>query len=268
MPQSTKVLDVAAQIPLIEPLDCKFTVPGESYVPPSSTSHVDLRFIVKSPAQKSKPDVSKLSKEVNETQLKDPETLDYLRNPLKVVEDQPKMPLYSVPPYFPDVDYVRQHSGWVAFLVLQKDGGKLADVPNYITRVDLSNLKLSPEEFLESKAIVSAYKFPLSTPTPNVGTYHFRFVLRNLLYFGSDLDIPFVMNVENKPVETKRDLYEIEDPDEDSIAGAFAQMRGESVKKFEHEYESSDDEDDDDEEEESDWTDIDTDTEDESDEKK
>ncbi|GME74885.1 unnamed protein product [Ambrosiozyma monospora] len=45
---------------------------------------------------------------------------------------------------------------------------------------------------------------------------------------------------------------------------AFAQMRGESVKKFEHEYESSDDE----EEEESDWSDIDTNNEDESDEKK
>ncbi|KAG7811652.1 hypothetical protein KL921_001918 [Ogataea angusta] len=264
-----EVLKIASQVPLIEPLECKFKVTGEPYVPPNSTVHISLKFLVKSPAHKSKPEISKLSEEVRETQLKEQETLETLRNPMKIVEDQPAIKLSTAPVYFPDPEYLKENNGWIAFLIIQRDG-KLGESPQYVSKVDLSNLQLTQEEFLESKAVVSTFKFPLTAPTPNEeGKFQFRLALRHLVYFGSDVDIPLVMEVENKPIETaNKDLYEIEDPEEDSLAGALAQMRGESVRKIEDDYSSSDDESDEEEEEEVDWTDIDTDTDVEEEEKK
>ncbi|KAH3665552.1 hypothetical protein OGAPHI_003738 [Ogataea philodendri] len=268
--KTDNILKIASEIPLIEPLDCKFKVTGETFVPPNANVHISLKFLVKSPAQKSKPETSKLSKEVQTTQLNEKETMETLRNPLKIVEDQPKIKLSTAPAYFPDPDYLKENNGWIAFLIVQKDG-KLGENPQFVTKVDLANLKLTQEEFLESKAVVSTFKFPLTAPTPQEeGQFQFRLILRHLVYFGSDLDIPLVMEVENKPIEAaEKDLYEIEDPDEDSLAGALAQMRGESVRKIEAEYSSSDDESEEEEEEEEiDWTDIDTDTDVEEEEKK
>ncbi|ODV84185.1 hypothetical protein CANARDRAFT_29338 [[Candida] arabinofermentans NRRL YB-2248] len=269
------ILKYASNIPLIEPIDCKFKVPGENYIPPASNVHINLKFFIKSPKQLSKPELSKLSKNVIETQLNELETIENLKNPFKLVEDQPKIKLTNIPPYFPDINYLKENNGWIAFLIVQRDA-KLAESPAFLTRVDLSNLKLTPDEFLKnSDAIVSTFKIPLTSPTPKEeGSFQFRLILKNLIYFGSDLEIPLNLNVEDKPItntSNTKDLYEIEDPDEDSLAGAFAQLRGEKVKKVEYEDDSSDDDSDDSDDDEdgndndtlntSDWTDIDTDTE-------
>ncbi|QPG74922.1 hypothetical protein FOA43_002260 [Brettanomyces nanus] len=273
-----KVLDYAKHIPLIEPLDCQFKVPGENYIPPNSHVNIDLRFIVKSPAHKSKPARENLSPEVIDTQLKEPDILENLRNPLKVVELQPLLSLKSAPMFFPDIDYVKDHCGWAAFILVQKDG-RLGEAPVFLSRADLSNMNLTQEQFLKSDAKVSVFKLMLTAPAPpQEGSFQFRLVLKNLVYFGSDIEIPLTMNVENKPEFVGKDVYKIEEPDEDSLAGAMAQLRGEKVKKSK-EYSSDeesdsedqdddndsdsedDDDDDDDDDEDGDWTDINTDTE-------
>ncbi|OWB56874.1 hypothetical protein B5S28_g2789 [[Candida] boidinii] len=259
---SEDILKLAAEIPSLELISSNFKVPGEDFIPPTSSAHVALKYFFKSPSQKSVPEIKKLSKDVSENQLNEVETMETLRNPFKIVQDQPSLPT-PIAPYFPDEEYLSTTGkGWIAFLIVQRDG-KLAEAPQYLTQGDLSNLKLTQEEFLESKANVSTYKLPISAPTPNeVGVFPFRVVLKSLSYFGNDLDVTVNMKVENAPEEEKKDHYEIEDPDEDSIAGAMAQMRGQKVKKIAEDNESSDDSSDDDsDDEEEEYSDLDTDTE-------
>lgn len=255
------IQEYAKSIPLIEPYECTFKVPGEDFIPPNSSSHINLKFITKSPLHKSKPTLKDFSKEVIENQFEEEETMENLRDPLRIVEEQKIIELKNLPPFFPDDGYVKQNCGWVAFLVAQRDN-KIVEVPKIIKKANLSNLDLTQEQYLKSDCQISTFKIQLQSPTPSaVGEYQFRLVIRNLIYFGSDIDIPLIMKVEDKPVDATKDVYGIEDPAEDSIAGAMAQLRGDPVKKikFENEYESSGDEDSDEEEEL--WTDIDTDTE-------
>lgn len=256
------ILEFAKAIPLIEPLECKFKVPGEDFVPPTSTAYINLKFLVKSAAHKSKPAFETLSKEVIETQFNEEESMENLKNPMNVVDQQPELELQNLPPYFPDEEYIKNNCGWIAFLVAQRDN-KIMEIPRLINKVDTFNLSLSQDEYNNSKCHVSTFKIQLQAPTPKeFGEFQFRLVIRNLVYFGSDLDIPIVMKVEDKPLEAEtNDAYGIQDPDEDSLAGAMATIRGQPVKKieFENEYDSSDNEDEEDEEEL--WTDIDTDTE-------
>lgn len=259
------ILNYAKSIPLIEPLECKFNVPGEDFIPPSSTAFINLKFIVKSPAQKSKPSIKDFPKNILETQFLEAQSMDNLRDPMKVVNDQPTLKYKNLSPYFPNDDYFKKNCGWIVFLVSQRDN-KILEIPHSITKVDLSNLDLSQDDYSKSKCNISTFKIHLQAPTPKtVGEFQFRLIIRNLAYFGSDLDIPLIMKVEDKPMEPiSEKVYEIEDPEADSLAGAMATLRGEAVKKieFENEYDSSDDEkDSDDEDEEKLWTDIDTDTE-------
>jgi translocation protein SEC63 len=259
---TNNILNYAKSIPLIEPLECKFKVPGEDFIPPSSSAHLSLKFIIKSASHKSKPTLNNFSKKVIETQFNEEESMENLKDPMKVVDEQPILQLDNLPPYFPNDEYIKSNCGWIAFLVAQRDN-KIIEIPRLINKVDLSNLKLSQDTYSKSECNISTFKIPLQGPTPpTLGDYHFRLIIRNLVYFGSDLDIPLLMKVEDKPIEkSDKDVYGIEDPDEDSLAGAMAQIRGENVKKieFENEYESSDEEDIEDEDEL--WTDIDTDTE-------
>lgn len=258
------IINYSKKIPIIEPIECKFKVPGEDHLPPMSAAHVSLKFLIKSPAHKGKPDFKSFKEDVINNQFKEEQSMDNLKDPMRVVNLQPNVELLSIPPYFPDTLYIEQNSGWIALLVSQRDN-KIIEAPKILNKADLSNIYLTQDEFMESKCNISTFKIQLSTPTPKeVGVHHFRLILRNLTYFGSDIDIPVVMNVEDKPIEkSKVDVYGIEDPDEDSIAGAMAQLRGESVKRveFKNEYESSDDEDDEDNDDIVSWTDIDTDTE-------
>lgn len=258
-----KALDVAAHIPQIRVLDALFKVPGEAKVTPQANCHLSVKLLVKSPKLKSCPSIAK-------ERLVDSEELDYLRNPLKVNEEQPRLPL-TYAPYFPGT----VSNSWVAVVIAQKDNKLVENSEAYhMTNVDLRNIELSQEKWIEGgdEVAVSTYKIPITAPTPaNVGTYHFRLVMKNTGYFGSDVDIPLEMKVESPPLvpelfkkkKAEEDEDEsdsdISDPEEDSIAGALAALRGGAVKKVE---EVDDDEASDNE---SVFTDINTDTEDEGD---
>ncbi|KAM9889573.1 hypothetical protein OXX79_012058, partial [Metschnikowia pulcherrima] len=143
-------------------------------------------------------------------------------------------------------------------------------------KVDLSNLELTQEQWIEGKQdtlVISTFKIKISVPTPpEEGLYHFRLLLKSNSYFGNDVDIPLELNVQNVPVDMEavkraasQDESEdesdsdISDPEEDSLAGALAALRGQKVKKAKNQAEDYDDESDN----ESVFTDINTDTEDE-----
>lgn len=91
----------------------------------------------------------------------------------------------------------------------------------------------------------------MAAPTPSItGDFHFRLVLKNNAYYGCDVDIPVKMVVaapaakQSLMTKKMRRLVEvgseseeedsesdISDPEEDSLAGALAALRGGSVKK-------------------------------------
>ncbi|CUM64316.1 uncharacterized protein PRCAT00001916001 [Priceomyces carsonii] len=262
-----KSLSVASRIPSLRIIKSEFKVPGEEVVPPSSSAHLVLQFLVKSPKLKSIPNVP-------EEELIEEETFDYLRNPLESNDKQPQLP-YSYAPYFPK----NIQNNWSGYFIAQKDGKLLeGSTTAKLENIDLSNIELDQESWKNGDAIVGSFKIPFPMTSPSsVGTYHYRVILKNNAYFGSDVDIPVSMVVERppfkKPVKLERendedsDDSDISDPEEDTLAGALAALRGGNVKKstkdgeYEEDYESDADN-------ESIFTDINTDTEDESDEVK
>ena len=196
-----------------------------------------------------------------------------MRDPFKMLKDQPDLPP-AFAPYFP----TSMKTQWTSLLAIQKDG-KLVEQPATTTNLDLSNLKLSPEEFkasLKDKGkdfVIGTIKIPLTQPAPpKEGNYEFRLMIKSNNYFGTDLDLPLVMVVKNPTEKVNEKIYEVPAPSDDSIAGAMAQMRGEPVSTSGDEYFDSEDEEElveadglglDDEDD--DWSDIDTDTDDEED---
>lgn len=257
-------IKVAKSIPFIRILDASFRVPGEDIVPPNSMSHLVIKFFIKSANLKSCADV-------DEERFLEEETLEDLKNPLKSNDDAPLLPP-AYAPFFP----LKLANRWEGFIVNQRDNKFVEGTENvHMDRVDLSNLSLTQEEWIkgeEGTVVLSTFKIKLNVPTPpDVGNYHFRLLLKNNAYFGNDVDIPLEMNVVNPPMnlaavkkatgeqESDSDSdSDISDPEEDSLAGALAALRGGAVKK------SSVSEESDESDTESVFTDINTDTEDES----
>lgn len=255
-------LDVARKIPFIRVLDASFRVPGEDIVTPNSSAHLVLKFLVKSAALKSCP-------EYDDTDFLEEETIEDLKNPLRSNDDPPLLPnAYS--PYFPK----QVATTWEGFIVSQRDNKFVEGTePAVMDRLDLSNLELTQKVWSEGKesgVVMSTFKIKLQVPTPPTPSKaHFRLLLKNNAYFGADVDIPLEMTVTNPPVNldaVKRATADeesddddsdsdISDPEEDTLAGALAALRGQNVKKAKVEDEESDAE--------SVFTDIDTDTEDE-----
>ncbi|GEQ68385.1 hypothetical protein JCM33374_g2053 [Metschnikowia sp. JCM 33374] len=261
-------LDVAKKIPLLRVLDASFRVPGETVVTPNSTTHLVVKFLVKSAGLKSCP-------VIEESRLADEETFEDLKNPLRSNEDGPLLP-HSYAPYFPR----KIASTWEGFIVNQKDAKFIEGTePAILDRVDLSNLELTQEQWKEGQegtVVISTFKIRITVPTPPTeGLFHFRLLLKSNSYFGNDVDIPLELNVVTAPVNmeaVKRAASQeesddddsdsdISDPEEDSLAGALAAIRGQKVKKSNDSAEGDDDESDN----ESIFTDINTDTEDEKD---
>ncbi|CCH42960.1 putative membrane protein [Wickerhamomyces ciferrii] len=243
-----ETLDVATNIPILKLIKAEFKVPGEVVVTPESTCYISVKVVVKSAKHHGETQIS-------EDKLKENDTLETLRDPYQIVNAQPSLPK-SFAPFFP----TERRGGFVALTSLQKDT-KITESPAFFQKLSLSNLELTQEQYKDgSKVSVGTFKIPITSPTPaQEGKYQFRVVIKSTDYFTQDLDFPVIMHVQNPP-RLEEVNYDIPDPDEDSLAGAVAQMKGEKVKRVD---DDSDDEDSEFEEELSDFEDINTDTEDE-----
>ncbi|RKP30668.1 hypothetical protein METBISCDRAFT_27227 [Metschnikowia bicuspidata] len=259
-------LDVAKKIPFIRVLDASFKVSGEDAIYPNSSTHIVVKFLIKSAALKSCP-------EIPELRFDEEETIEDLRNPVRSNGEAPPLPP-AYAPYFPGV----VANAWEGYIMNQSDIKFIEGTETArLTNVELTNMKLSQKEWSEGNEYVvalSTFKLRLPAPAPPaVGDYSFRLIFKNNAYFGTDVDIPVDMKVDPIPAnveavkatgdaesdsDSDSDL-DISDPEEDSIAGALAGLRGQSVKK------SSNQEDSGEWDTESVFTDINTDTEDEGD---
>lgn len=66
---------------------------------------------------------------------------------------------------------------------------------------------------------------------PQVNLYSFVAHLRSDTYLGEDVQVPIMLKVEEPPSESDSDAGDdISEPDEDTLAGQMAMMRGENVK--------------------------------------
>ncbi|KAI3405990.2 SEC63 [Candida oxycetoniae] len=273
--QLEKALSIAKSLFSLRVVDAQIMVPGEDgLVLPNSNAHLSVKFLVKSPKLKSCP-------EIDDARLKDEETLEYMKNPMIVNEQQPRLP-FAYAPYFPQA--VRNK--WACYIIAQKEN-KLVDgsTSYFLENIDLSNLSLSQKDWENGeKVVIGTFKIPLPTAVGNVGKYHYRLVMKCNSYYGGDVDIPVDLEVSpipkekslegiRKVIEARKKMEaaededededeedsdsDISDPEEDSLSGALAVLRGEIVKKAKKVKDEDEDEDEDV------FTDINTDTEDE-----
>jgi len=271
-----RAMSVAALIPSLRIIEAEVKVPGEETVTPNSSGHISVKFLVKSPKLKSCP-------EIDEDRLKDEETLEYMKNPFSVNDLAPKLP-FAFTPYFPQP--VR--CSWTCYIIAQRENKLVENSKAYaLENIDLSNLNLTQEEWINGeKVTVGTFKIPLPAALGNVGKYYYRLIMKNNAYYGSDVDVPVDLEVvppsQEKSLAGVKKLMEkkkksenldsdeeeeeedsdsdISDPEEDSLAGALAALRGEATSKKSDKIEEVDDEEDEDV-----FTDINTDTEDEAD---
>ncbi|KAG7665773.1 SEC63 [[Candida] subhashii] len=267
-----KALDIASHIPIPRIVEAEFKVPGEKgVIPPNSSAHLSIKFLIKSPKLKSCP-------EIEDERLEDEESFEYLKNPMIVNEKQPQLP-FAYSPYFP----TNFRNSWNCYLIGQTDNKLVAESTAYVMEnVDLSNLEISQEVWQKGKqehVILSTFKVPLTQPVGDVGTYAYRFIMKNNAYFGADIDIPVYLEVKPAPIQEelvnlKKKLEggidedesdsesDISDPEDETLAGALAALRGEKTKSKKI-VELSDSDEEDESDAESVFTDINTDTEDE-----
>ncbi|KAK9373153.1 uncharacterized protein V1513DRAFT_383199 [Lipomyces chichibuensis] len=229
---------VAFQIPSVEILDAFFKVPGETVVTPNSIAHLVIKFrVAYTGATLPAPDPKDLEEVDNSVTIK---------KPLSTNDIAPQLePIYA--PYLPV--YLRPK--WTVLLVNPREN-KIVEPPSTVTR-------------MYTDGSVSTYKIQLSAPMPDqTGQYRFLIEFRSNAYVGADAVRSVVLNIEPAPkIEDIED--DISDPEEDSIAGAMAQLRGGKTKKktVDVSEDDSEEEDESSSEEEGSDTDINTDTEDE-----
>ncbi|KAK9490707.1 hypothetical protein V1508DRAFT_399623 [Lipomyces doorenjongii] len=230
---------VAFQIPSIEILDAFFKVPGETTVTPNSIAHLVIKFRVAY--------TGATLPAVDPKDLEEVDNSVTIKKPLSTNDIAPQLePIYA--PYLPV--YLRPK--WTVLLVNPREN-KIVEPPSTVTR-------------MYTDGSVSTYKIQLSAPMPDqIGQYRFLVEFRSNAYIGADAVRSVVLNIEPAPkVDEIED--DISDPEEDSIAGAMAQLRGGKTKKTTVDVSSEDDSKEEDEsssEEEDSDTDINTDTEDE-----
>lgn len=258
--QSTfdSVMDVASRVPTIHLLNAHFEVPGEPYVTTMATAILRLEFLVKSPRHKLAPQMPPSPPQLD--------SFEYMQNPVYANLEPPRLPYAYAPHIAKDIPM-----RWSGFFIGQKDS-KLIDGNGMfsVDHMDLSNLELSQEQWLQSEnVVVSTFRLRMAVATPPQETrMHFRVVLRNNAYFGADLDVPVVMDVRNPPpIEPRKvpshddsdDELDISDADDhDALSSMISDLQSNKPQKIReiHSDEESDNE--------SVFSDINTDTEDES----
>lgn len=251
-------IETAKHLPKLHIVDISFKTPGEDVVPPKARVFVVVRYVITAPGVK----LPKLPVYT----LSDEEAMSLIRNPTLANNSGSKYPQTSAP-YFP----LDQNPSWSLFILGANQAiiegpvdisrglvTKTSDVEEYKKQEALfkKENKDDDEEFYSDLIKINTLKLPFPSPSPeSLGTFPISFSIVSKDYFGLDVTLEAPLIVENPKEEeiVSDDVYDIPDPDEDSLAGALASVQGRPVKPASSE--------DSDEEEEEDLSDIDTDTE-------
>lgn len=181
--------------------------------------------------------------------LEEEDSPETLKKPLSTNNKAPALnPVYA--PFLP----IYLQPKWNVLLINPREN-KIVEPPTSITHV-------------YTNGDISTFKVQLSAPLPDqLGKFRLLIELRSNCFIGVDALSSVYLEI-SPPQTTEEEIDDdISDPDEDSIAGAMAVMRGGKTKRRADEDEDEDNEDENEsssDEEDSD-TDINTDTEDEGD---
>ncbi|KAI0773666.1 DnaJ-domain-containing protein [Fomes fomentarius] len=236
--QSSALLDAEKALERLgqtEIVDASFKVIGERYVTPSSFVHllVKLRVV---PLSK-EGSVLPIPKQTKESDKRDNEFLLSKKD----TEDLPQGDYasgYAHAPYWPAN---RKPSWWIVLADVKSN--KVVVPPMKITDVPVAD----PQRGMDYRS----YKIQFQAPQ-NVGLFTWKVFVISDTFVGDEAARDVTMKIEDPSVlanEDANDEDDISDPEEDSLAGQMALMRGGSVKKRSEEESDEESSTDDDEEE-------------------
>ncbi|KAG8740640.1 secretory subunit [Ceratobasidium sp. 414] len=228
--RASGVRAAAANSGKLDIIDAKFKVIGERIVTPNAIVNLVFRAQV-SPRVKSEADKEEKELSVDEAKAA-AKTLEDRENAfLATRHDMEPVPegeaeedvRYAHAPRWPEN---RKPSWWV--MICNQPGDKVIFGPQKFNDIPEA---VSGSSGLSAKGRL--YKLQFQSP-PNVGMYAFRAVFVSDTFVGDDLSMDLSLTVEDVSALSAEEAGaedEISDPDEDTLAGQMAAMRGGSVKR-------------------------------------
>ncbi|ESK87828.1 translocation protein sec63 [Moniliophthora roreri MCA 2997] len=237
----------------LEIVDASFKVIGERIVTPSSIVYLMLKLRISPPgangsSQRKEPDADTVKKYIKINEEKDNEFL-LSRKDAEDVEEE-NSPGWAHAPYWPG----NRRPGW--WLVLADDKtARVVVPPMKITQVPYSNPNAEYDRDYRT------YKLQFQAPN-GPGLFTWKIYLVSDTFVGEEVSRALTLKIDDASAlnaDEQGDEDEISDPEEDSLAGQMAAMRGGSVKKTQRDEESDEESSTDDDQESDDSSDSDDD---------
>ncbi|KAG9016960.1 secretory subunit [Tulasnella sp. JGI-2019a] len=223
-PRSEMVRRVADKWGRLDVVDSQFKVIGERIVTPGAIVQmvVKLRLtpptVAKSTGQSTPPEqtVDERKKQIRKEE-------EFLNGKNDTDELYPGLttPGHAHAPHWPQL---RKPTWWV--MIGDQKLNKVIVPPSRITDVPFANSGKAPNDY-------RTYKLQFQAP-PQVGVYTFQLLFVSDTYVGEDVKLFLPLKVEDLSALDDEELGEedeISDPDEDTLAGQMAAMRGGKVKR-------------------------------------
>ncbi|KXN80902.1 Translocation protein sec63 [Leucoagaricus sp. SymC.cos] len=208
----------------IDIVDVAFKVIGERVVTPSSIVFlvVKLRLIPPSKQiQRRELSVDETKKAVKSNDEKDEKFLTS-RGEMEELDGEREIATVAHAPYWPSVRFPLLPSWWV---ILADDKLNRVVVPPFkVTDVPYANADAEHDRDYRS------YKIQFQAPQ-NTGMFTWKIYLVSDTFVGGDVTKDIILKIEEPQAAEQVDEDEISDPDEDTLAGQMAAMRGGKVKK-------------------------------------
>jgi len=225
-----------------EIVDAAFKVIGERGVTPSSIVFLVVKLRLNRPGKKTQR--KELNVDETKKAIKYNDELDdkFLtsRNEMEELEDEQNVATGAHAPYWPGE---RKPSWWV---VLADDKLNRIVVPPFkVTDVPYANPNAEHDRDYRS------YKIQFQAPQ-NTGMFTWRIYLVSDTFVGEEVTKDIVLKIEEPTAADQPDEDDISEPDEDTLAGQMAAMRGGKVKKRSEQEEEDDESSTDDDQEEDD----------------
>ncbi|KAG8865289.1 secretory subunit [Tulasnella sp. 330] len=223
-PRHEMVKRVADKWGRLDVVDSQFKVIGERIVTPGAIVNMVIKLRLTPPTMipsKSEPTEPEETVEERKKQIKKEE--DFLNGKTDADELFPGLttPGSAHAPYWPQL---RKPTWWV--MIGDQKLNKVIVPPTRITDVPFANSGKAPNDY-------RTYKLQFQAP-PQVGVYTFQLVFVSDTYVGEDVKLFLPLKVEDLSALDDEELGEedeISDPDEDTLAGQMAAMRGGKVKR-------------------------------------
>ncbi|KAK7051395.1 secretory subunit [Paramarasmius palmivorus] len=237
----------------LDVVDASYKVIGERIVTPSSIVYLVLKLRVLPPgtngdSQRKEPDVDTVKKNIKINEEKDNQFLLGRKDAEDI--DEQSVPGWAHAPYWPG----NRRPGW--WLVLADDKTSRVVVPPMkITHVPYSNPNAEYDRDYRT------YKLQFQAPN-GPGLFTWKIYLISDTFVGEEVSRAMTLKIEDASAlnaDEQGAEDEISDPDEDTLAGQMAAMRGGPVKKSQIEEESDDESSTDDDQETDDSSDSDDD---------